>query len=113
MSSLFDELKTGLQEAIDFEKGSGSAKTTVYVVNPVQKYTNQDIKRIRNEAGMTQAVFASYMGVSVKTVEAWELGRTHPTGPAYRLMGILDEGKEESLSFVEIKDIDGNKRFAG
>ena len=89
MSSLFDELKTGLQEAIDFEKGSGSAKTTVYVVKPVQKYTNQDIKRIRNEAGMTQAVFASYMGVSVKTVEAWETGTNSPIGPARRLLAIM------------------------
>ena len=112
MSSLFEDLKTGLQEAIDYEKGSGTAKTTVYVVKPVHKYTNQDIKRIRNDAGMTQAVFASYMGVSVKTVEAWELGRTHPTGPAYRLIGILDEGKEKTLSFVEIQNTD-DKRFVG
>ena len=49
---------------------------------------------------MTQAAFASYLGVSVKTVEAWELGRTHPTGPAFRLINILDEGKEKELSFI-------------
>ena len=35
---------------------------------------------IRNNAGMTQLVFANYMGVSKKTVEAWECGRSHPTG---------------------------------
>ena len=50
---------------------------------------------------MTQSVFAKYMGVSPKTVEAWELGRTHPTGPAYRLIDILSEGKEENLSFIK------------
>ena len=64
-------------------------------------YLVEDIKRIRNEAGMTQSVFAKYMGVSPKTVEAWELGRTHPTGPAYRLIDILSEGKEENLSFIK------------
>ena len=28
----------------------------------------------------------NYLGVSKKTVEAWELGRTHPTGPANRFL---------------------------
>lgn len=40
------------------------------------------------------------MGVSKKTVEAWELGRTHPTGAAYRLLEILEQGKENELDFV-------------
>ena len=101
MGSLFDDLEKGLQEAIDFEKGRGKAKTTTLMIEPVKKYSNEDIKRIRNAAGMTQSVFAKYMGVSPKTVEAWELGRTHPTGPAYRLIDILSEGKEENLSFIK------------
>ena len=101
MGSLFEDLEKGLQEAIDFEKGRGKAKTTTLMIEPVKKYSNEDIKRIRNEAGMTQSVFAKYMGVSPKTVEAWELGRTHPTGPAYRLIDILSDGKEETLSFIK------------
>ena len=102
MSRLFEDLKEGLQEAIDYEKGKGKAKTTVYMIDPVKKYSNEDIKKIRNRAGMTQAVFANYMGVSPKTVEAWELGRTHPTGPAYRLLDILAAGKEQEMSFVSV-----------
>lgn len=101
MSTLFDDLKEGLQEAIDFEKRNGKAKTTTFMIEPVKKYSNEDIKKIRNRAGMTQAVFANYMGVSVKTVEAWELGRTHPTGPAYRLINILAENKQDTLSFIK------------
>ena len=100
MSTLFDDLKEGLREAIDFEKGNGKAKTVTFMIEPVKKYSNEDIKRIRNKAGMTQSVFANYMGVSPKTVEAWELGRTHPTGPAYRLLDILAENKEDTLSFI-------------
>ena len=73
------------------------------MISPVTKYSNKEIKAIRNKAGMTQTVFADYMGVSKKTVEAWELGRTHPTGPAYRLLNILDQGKENELPFVSIK----------
>ena len=52
---------------------------------------------------MTQATLANYLGVSKKTVEAWETGRTHPTGPAYRLLEILEQGKEDELSFVNIE----------
>ena len=101
MGSLFDDLKEGLQEAIDFEKSNCKAKTVTFMIEPVKKYSNEDIKKIRNKAGMTQAVFANYMGVSPKTVEAWELGRTHPTGPAYRLLDILAENKQDSLSFIK------------
>ena len=102
MKSLFDDLTTGLQQAIDYEKGAGKAKTRTLMIDPVKKYSNDEIKAIRNKAGMTQAVFANYMGVSKKTVEAWELGRTHPTGPAYRLLDILENGKEQELSFISV-----------
>jgi putative transcriptional regulator len=102
MSSLFDDVCEGLQEAIDYEKGIGKAKKTAFVIAPVTKYSNSQIKSIRNKAGMTQTVFANYMGVSKKTVEAWELGRTHPTGPACRLLSILDKGEESELSFVAV-----------
>ena len=100
MSSLFEDLKEGLQEAIDFEKGKGKAKTTTYIIDPVRSYSNVEIKAVRNKAGMTQAVFANYLGVSKKTVEAWELGRTHPTGPANRLIEMLDSGNTENLAFI-------------
>ena len=33
-------------------------------------------------------LFAQYMGVSVKTVEAWEAGRNHPVGAACRLLAM-------------------------
>jgi putative transcriptional regulator len=105
MGALFDDLCEGLQEAIDYENGIGKAKKTKFTIEPVKKYSNEDIKRIRNKAGMTQAVFASYLGVSQKTVEAWELGRTHPTGPAYRLIDILATGGDNTLSFISRKEL--------
>lgn len=101
MSELFDDLYTGLQEAIAYTNGKGPAKVTKYIIEPVKYFSNTDIKRIRNNAGMTQAVFAAFLGVSQKTVEAWECGRTHPTGAANRLIDILESGKESELSFIK------------
>ena len=109
MSSFFEDLRDGLQEAIDYEKGIGKAKKTVYVIAPITKYSNSQIKSIRNNAGMTQSVFTNYMGVSKKTVEAWELGRTHPTGPACRLLSILEQGEESELSFVSSNVVENIK----
>ena len=102
MSKLFEDLCEGLQEAIDFEKGSSKAKVTTYVIAPVKEYSNHEIRDIRNNAGMTQSVFANYMGVSKKTVEAWECGRSHPTGPANRLLTILESGRSEELGIISI-----------
>ena len=82
------------------KKEKGKAKTTTFIIDPVKSYSNEEIKRVRNNAGMTQTVFANYLGVSKKTVEAWELGRTHPTGPANRLIEMLETGKAENLEFI-------------
>ena len=103
MSALFDDLREGLQQAIDYEKGVGTAKKVTYTIAPVKKYNREEIKKVRTNAGMTQSVFATYMGVSVKTVEAWECGRTHPTGPAYRLMSILSDEDHSKISFIKIE----------
>ncbi|MGN0447941.1 MAG: helix-turn-helix domain-containing protein [Acutalibacteraceae bacterium] len=84
--SLFDEIKTGLNEAIEYEKGNLKAKKTVLSIEPVKKFTSSEIKSIRNSTGLTQKLFAKYMGVTVKTVEAWESGRNHPDGAACRLL---------------------------
>ena len=91
------------KKTVDFENGIGNAKERTYHIMPVQEYSNVEIRNIRMNAGMTQTVLANYMGVSKKTVEAWECGRTHPTGPAYRLLSILKSDKKEALEFLEIK----------
>ena len=94
MDSLFDDLKEGLEEAISYEKGLGKAKKVTYMILPVKELTGKEIRDIRIKSGMTQNTFASYMGVSVKTVEAWEGERSHPNGPAFRLIDILSSGNK-------------------
>ena len=86
--SAFDKIKLGLEEAISFEKGTLPAKTAKLTIVPVEKYQADEIKRIRNSTGLTQRSFAEYMGVSQKTVEAWEAGRNHPEGAACRLLAL-------------------------
>lgn len=85
---LFDDIKTGLNQAIEYEKGKLKARTTILTVAPVECFKPDEIRSIRNSTGLTQIMFAKYMGVSVKTVEAWEAGRNHPEGSACRLLSM-------------------------
>ncbi len=49
-----------------------------------------DIKRIREkELNVSQRVLAESIGVSVRTVQGWELGRSRPIGPARRLIHLM------------------------
>ena len=45
-----------------------------------------DVAQERKALNMTQKSFASILGVSSRTVEAWEAGRNHPDGAACRLL---------------------------
>lgn len=103
MSTLYDDLKQGLEEAIVYEKGTGHAKARVFEIQPVKEYSNAEIRAIRMKSGMTQRVFAYYMGVSQKTVEAWESGRTHPTGPVFRLLYLLDNDDLGNMDYIIVK----------
>ncbi len=86
--SVFDEIKAGLNEAIEYEKGNLKANTRTLSITPVEEFTANDIKSIRKSAGLTQVLFAKYLGVSLKTVEAWEAGRNQPNGAACRMLSL-------------------------
>lgn len=47
------------------------------------------IESLRHTLNMTQSTFAALMGVSQKTVEAWEAGTNVPLGTARRMLGLL------------------------
>ena len=104
MSKFFDSLMTSLNEAVAIEREELKGRKTVYEIQPVKKYDNTEIKQIRTSVGMTQLLFAKYMGVSSKTVEAWEKGTNHPTGTACRLISMLENKTFETLPFVKKTD---------
>ena len=59
MSSLFEDLKQGLEEAIEYEKGKGKAGVKTYSITQVKEYSGKEIREIRMKAGMTQKVIAT------------------------------------------------------
>jgi len=102
--NLFDSIKTGMEEAIEFSKGElKSAKVDRVTILPIRRYGKEDIKTIRQNKGMSQRIFAQTLGVSKKTIEAWEAGTSNPSGTANRLLELLELDNEifERYSIVE------------
>ena len=103
MSKVYNSIMTGLTEAVEDAK-SKEKKLNKRVVSvlPVKKYKAIEIQRIRKSTGMSQRVFASYLGVSEKTVEAWEMGINQPSGAASRLLNMMEINKKiiEEYPFV-------------
>ena len=79
--------------------GRGKSRSARVCYVPVKTYSSLDIKRIRQKTGMSQKLFAGYMGVSVKAVEAWERGKNHPSGPASRLLSMMEKDPELTREF--------------
>ena len=86
---VYEGIMQGLEEAVAYNEGKIKAKTTKISIEPVPELCAQDIKDIRKSVGMTQVLFATLMGVSKKTVEAWESGRNKPEGPAMRMLAMF------------------------
>lgn len=86
--SVYEGIMKGLEEASEYAEGNLQAKRCKITVQPLQNFKASDIKMIRGGLGMTQVLFAEFMGVSVKTVEAWEAGRNIPDGPSRRILAM-------------------------
>ena len=90
MKSVYESIMTGLNEAIEDAQSEGKKlnRRTVTII-PVKEYGAEQVRNIRNSVGMSQSTFAGYLGVTKKTVEAWEAGTNHPSGAASRILNIL------------------------
>ena len=93
--SAFDDIMEGINQAVEYEKGNlKETRKRIIKVSPVPQYKSDEIKNLRNSLKLSQTLFAGLMGVSVKTVEAWESGRNKPEGPAQRMLEMLQKNPE-------------------
>jgi putative transcriptional regulator len=55
--------------------------------------------RYAKKTGLSQVMFAGSLGVSPKTVEAWENGRNKPEGASRRLLEIVRDDPRFLMRF--------------
>lgn len=87
---LFAELMESAQEALEHAGGRRELRTT-RLPEPPEPMSWSDVKRLRARVRTSQAVFAHYLNVSTKLVQAWEARRREPEGAALRLLRLAEK----------------------
>ena len=81
MVSIFKE---AVRDALYPRKnGVLSTRNKALLVTPVVEMGAEDVRKLRKSLKLSSAYFAQILGVSAKTVEAWESGKNTPSGPAH------------------------------
>lgn len=91
-----------LAQATEFVQGkdNGSVTRKVSIVAP-PNYTGSKVREIRMGLKYSQQAFSDLMGVSKKTVEAWEADKSTPIGPARRLLSLLEKDAEHVKELID------------
>lgn len=86
--SVFEQIKTGLEESLAHAKGELTLVTTTLPAPP-PKANPKRIAAIRRNLHMSQSVFAATLNVSMRTVQSWEQGVREPNEASSRLLQII------------------------
>lgn len=65
---------------------------------PVKHYSPRQIKLIRKQNKVSQAVFAAYLNTTPSTVQKWEQGQKKPSNLALKLLSLIDKHGLELLA---------------
>lgn len=96
---LFAELMESVTQALDHAKGRRELRTTILPAPPAPM-SAAAVRRVRKRLNASQSVFARYLNVSTKLVQAWEAARRHPDGPALILLRLGDRDPEAFTATV-------------
>ena len=90
---MFEQLIESVTQADDIIKGKAKPFRATEFAEP-------QVKANRAKTGLSQTRFADVLGVSKRTLENWEQGRRHPTGPARALLKILDADPKHAMEVL-------------
>lgn len=83
----FNELLASVSEAGKIKRGEIRASR-------IHEFPEPDVRAIRESIGFSQSKFAALIGVNVRTLQNWEQGHRHPTGPARVLLRLVQTDPE-------------------
>ncbi len=95
----FSGIKDGLEGALAYKKGKASNETIVRK----RSLPDVNVKAERESLDMTQKAFANVLGVSKRTVEAWETGRSTPSPTAKNLIYLISQKPDLVLMLQEAR----------
>jgi len=95
-----NELFKELLESV--KQGSAIIKGTVKPLRTFE-FPESEVRKIREQYGLSQDKFATLMGISVATLRNWEQGRRKPGGPARVLLRVAATHPDALLDIVANK----------
>ena len=95
-----NELFKELLESV--KQGSAIIKSTVKPLRTFE-FPESEVRKIREQYGLSQDKFATLMGISVATLRNWEQGRRKPEGPARVLLRVAATHPDALLDIVANK----------
>ena len=90
---LFDELLKSVKQGGAIMKASMKPSR-------VFEFRESEVRKLRENYGLSQDKFASLMGISVATLRNWEQGRRKPEGPARVLLMVAAKHPEVLLDIT-------------
>ena len=92
MRNIYQEIIEEGNEILENGIGHLRHRTRTHMpIAPLKEYTPHEIKAIREKNQYSQTFFGDYLGISLKTMQAWENGTDKPTGAALRIFQILEQ----------------------
>jgi putative transcriptional regulator len=85
---IYDEMRQSLRDALAFERGREVDLRVRKIPARPKAMKPEEIRQVRESLNASQAVFASFLCVSTKAVQAWEQGVRRPQSTALRLLDI-------------------------
>ena len=67
-------------------------------LTPIQEFDADSIKNLREQFGLSQAVFAEYLNVSKKLIQKWEHGTSNPKGTAAKLLSLAQKNGLQAIT---------------
>lgn len=91
---LFEELLESVKQGGAIMKGD---------IKPscIFEFPESEVKKLRDNYGLSQDRFAALMGISVATLRNWEQGRRKPEGPAKVLLMVAAKHPEVLLDLTD------------
>ena len=93
---LFEELLESVKQGGAIMKGRMKPLRTF-------EFAESEVRKIREQYGLSQDKFATLMGVSVGTLRNWEQGRRKPEGPARILLRVAAAHPDALLDIISNK----------
>lgn len=98
--SIFEMVKTGLEDSIAYSRGEKMSLVTARVPAPPPPMDAKRVIQIRKRLNMSQGLFAAALNVSTKTVQGWEQGLRKPSNASLRLLQFVERHPQAVYAMV-------------